>query len=159
MMLSINIFLFLAIGGILNSRCYMNGVINPVRIRQSKHIKMEYSRLPEGIKPIAYDLFLYPNLKTETFLGKVIIDVDIKDDHKSIILHNNGLNIKKALIDDLDAVHKTDGKYEILQISLPNFDNLGTGKRKITIEFDGDLKNRYVGFYSSKYSNEKGTKT
>lgn len=159
MNINVSFCIILAVGSLLSLICNVHTQANSINYNRDQDLKMEHYRLPEGIKPIAYDLYLYPNLKTETFSGEVTIDVELKDDHKSIMMHNNGLTIKKTLIDNVDAVHSIDSKYETLQINLPKFDTLSMGKKRITIEFDGDLKNRYVGFYSSKYLNERGTKT
>lgn len=120
---------------------------------------MDKYTLPKDVKPISYDLYLYPNLKTELFSGKVIVDVLLQNNRKDILMHNNGLKIQKVELDGDIGKHETDPKYELLQITLPNSKEIQAGKRQLIIEFNGDMKNRLVGLYSSKYKNNKGTNT
>lgn len=120
---------------------------------------MDKYLLPKDVKPISYDLYLFPNLATETFIGRVLVEVELSTDRKDIILHNHGLKINTVKIDGTIGEYTLDEKYQLLQINLPNSETIKTGKRKVTVEFSGDLKNRLVGFYSSRYTTADGAKT
>lgn len=115
--------------------------------------------LPKDVKPISYDLYLHPNLVTETFSGKITIETELLANKSEIRLHNNGLTIHNVQIDGNEGKHNTDATYELLQITSSDSAPIEAGKRKLVIEFSGDMKNRYVGLYSSKYLNENGTHT
>ncbi|XP_026482570.1 uncharacterized protein LOC113389777 [Ctenocephalides felis] len=55
-----------------------------------KKIKIDY-RLPEGVKPVHYDLLLTPDLKTGKFSGHVGIDVQVKAKRNDLVLHGKDL--------------------------------------------------------------------
>lgn len=118
----------------------------------------ESFRLPKEVKPIHYDLFLHPKLKENTFSGKVTILIDVLDDRRTIALHQKGLNITSAklitygLEEDYEIKISSISdptKYEIFVISTEN--EFKSGLYNLSLEFDGSLENKIVGFYSSKY--------
>lgn len=118
----------------------------------------ESFRLPKEVKPIHYDLFLHPNLKKKTFSGKVTILIDVLDDRRSIALHQKDLNITSAklktygLEEDYEieiSSISNPSKYEIFVISTKN--EFKSGLYNLSLEFDGNLKGKIVGFYTSTY--------
>lgn len=130
----------------------------------------DYSfRLPNEIKPQHYDLFLHPDLTTGTFRGKVIITLDVLLGRRSIILHQQGLNITTTRLNaiDDDQTSQVDFENRTLQVDIEysyKIDDtyivmakseLHPGRYNLTMEFDGDLKNKIIGFYWSKYKNEQ----
>lgn len=115
-------------------------------------------RLPKEVKPICYDLFLHPKLKENTFSGKVTILIDVLDNRRTIALHQKGLNITSAklisygLEEDYEIKISSISdptKYEIFVISTEN--EFKSGLYNLSLEFDGSLGNKIVGFYSSNY--------
>lgn len=129
----------------------------------SKHTTMtdpnnESFRLPKEVKPIHYDLFLHPNLQKKTFSGKVTILIDVLDDRRSIALHQKDLNITSVelktygLEEDYEieiSSISNPSKYEIFVISTKN--EFKSGLYNLNLEFNGSLKDKIVGFYSSIY--------
>ncbi|XP_070159038.1 aminopeptidase A isoform X2 [Polyergus mexicanus] len=127
----------------------------------NKHTAMtdnESFRLPKEVKPICYDLFLHPKLKENTFSGKITILIDVLDDRRTIALHQKGLNITSAklitygLEEDYEikiSFISDPTKYEIFVISTEN--EFKSGLYNLSLDFDGSLGNKIVGFYSSKY--------
>lgn len=118
----------------------------------------ESFRLPKEVKPIHYDLFLHPKLKENTFSGKVTILIDVLDDRRTIALHQKGLNITsvKLITYGLEEDYEikissisNPTKYEIFVISTEN--EFKSGLYNLSLEFDGSLENKIVGFYSSTY--------
>lgn len=119
---------------------------------------MEDYKLPKTVIPKAYDLTLYPNLTDGLFKGKVIASVTVKEDVKEIKIHNNGLNITQVDIDGVSAKTEMIKKYELLVITLSNGGTIEKGEKDITIHYDGDMKNRIVGLYTSSYTNKADKK-
>jgi len=115
--------------------------------------------LPKEVVPIHYDLYLHPKLKESTFSGKVTILIDVKRNYnrRFIALHQKNLNVKSAkLTYDLDEnydinisyINKS-SKYEIFTILTDN--EIKSGLYHLSLEFDGSLKVKMDGFYSSTY--------
>lgn len=114
---------------------------------------MSKYRLPAGIVPNSYDLYLYPYLESGTFSGKVTISLNVTETRGSVVLHSNKLNITSASIDGIAGTFEVDENYELLTVFAENQGNIETGVRSLTIEFDGDMTNRIVGLYKSTYTN------
>ncbi|KYN43680.1 Glutamyl aminopeptidase [Trachymyrmex septentrionalis] len=120
----------------------------------------ENFRLPKEVVPIHYDLYLHPKLKEGTFSGKVTILIDVKQNNNrtSIALHQKDLNITsvKLITYGLDKDYEINissiskpTKYEIFMITTEN--DIKSGLYNLSLEFDGSLKDKIVGFYNSKY--------
>jgi len=120
----------------------------------------ESFRLPKEVIPVHYDLYLHPKLKEGTFSGKVTIFIDVQQDNnrRSIALHQKDLNIRsvKLITYGLDEDYEINissiskpTKYEIFIISTEN--EIKSGLYNLTLEFDGSLKDKIIGFYTSKY--------
>lgn len=119
-------------------------------------------RLPEEIKPKHYDLFLHPDLTTGTFSGKVTITLDVLTSRKNIILHQKGLNITSTKLQSVkdNEVSSVDieKSYNVNDIEIHVVVakcDLCPGRYNLIMEFEGDLKNKIVGFYWSKYKNKQ----
>ncbi|KAK4883200.1 hypothetical protein RN001_006519 [Aquatica leii] len=115
-------------------------------------------KLPDYIKPISYELSLYPNLKDGTFKGEVVAIVNVTKDTNVIKIHNNGLTITSAHIDNVPAKYEINNKYELLILKRSDNNGVGKGERTIVIKYKGDMKNRIVGLYMSSYTTTNGTK-
>lgn len=115
---------------------------------------MSKYRLPSGVVPKSYDLFLYPYLDTGKFEGEVTITLDVTEARTFVVLHNNQLNITKVAIDGNDGTFEVDEKYERLTVYAENQQKIEAGERLLKINFDGDMTNRIVGLYKSTYVNE-----
>lgn len=119
-------------------------------------------RLPPEVRPLNYDLFLHPDLKKGTFEGRVSILLDIRNKRKYITLHQKELTISSVNLDlrQNDENHNIGikesyplDKHEFFIIT-PN-EELDTGVYNLTLSFSGSLQDKIVGFYSSKYKDEK----
>jgi len=114
-------------------------------------------RLPLNIIPKNYDLIFEPNLKDFTFKGKETIKINLKESAEKIILHSKDLDIKKIFLDEkeIDTLNiKFNKDFEIMIINLPK--KVSSGNHKLYIEFNGILNEDLLGFYRSKYFDEKG---
>lgn len=116
-------------------------------------------RLPTSAKPLVYDLSLFPNLVTGNFSGKIAIDLQVLEETNSIILHSNGLTITDVTFGAGEkAVSTLDPTYERLEIRKESGLRFEEGNETITILFEGDMKNRIVGLYTSNYVDSRGTR-
>ncbi|KAF2892511.1 hypothetical protein ILUMI_13663 [Ignelater luminosus] len=129
-------------------------------------------RLPDVVKPVSYNIKLIPNIKAETFEGKVEITIKVKESTSQIILHSKNLNINKNDIeieeipDDTKEPHKK-------TVAVKSANNVGEpGQEFFAIVLDTELKvcNKYIvkitytgvlnndkkGFYIAKYKDENG---
>lgn len=119
-------------------------------------------RLPKEVKPIHYDIYLYPDLNNGTFVGKVTILIDVLDKRGQIALHQKDLNITHIELKTYDREENykigllppfTVPKYEMLVVPIKN--EINSGLYDLSIEFNGALQpDKIVGFYSSKYKDE-----
>jgi len=111
------------------------------------------------IAPINYTLTFEPDLKKFVFDGLESILVDCKKQTNKITMNCAEIKIKSCSIQVNDQIiktkTKTDEKKEQLQIKLPRKIK---GKAIITIEFQGILNDRLLGFYRSQYKQGQKTK-
>ncbi|RZC34562.1 Peptidase M1 domain containing protein [Asbolus verrucosus] len=120
---------------------------------------MSKYRLPTSAVPASYDLYLYPDLKTGLFKGKVTAETTLKEATSSVVLHSNKLNVTDVTVDEEVAAFETDDVYELLIVRKRDGAQFSSGSKvTVTINFEGDMKNRIVGLYTSSYTNEEGQK-
>ncbi|PSN55624.1 hypothetical protein C0J52_04058 [Blattella germanica] len=120
-------------------------------------------KLPENIIPLRYDLVLVPHLNNDTFSGQVGIVINITASSDFILVHKKYLSI--------DSTHLSrDNDSLIQEVSLnssiyyePNefwvirpIEELSPTIYKLSLTFSGNMTRGMVGFYRSKYTNEKG---
>lgn len=118
----------------------------------------ESFRLPKEVIPIHYDLFLHPKLQEGTFSGKVTILIDVLDNRKTIALHQQDLSVTSVKLTTygLDKDYEINissisrpTKYDIFVISTEN--EIQSGLYNLSLEFNGSLRDKIIGFYTSKY--------
>lgn len=104
------------------------------------------------IFPIHYDLEFEPNFKKFTFRGSEKISIQISKSANKIILNAAELEIKKCQVswngNEIKPKIQLDAKTEELTINLPQ---KISGTATISIDFIGNLNDKLVGFYRSKY--------
>lgn len=115
---------------------------------------MSKYRLPTGVVPKSYDLYLYPYLEKGTYKGEVTITLDVTEPKTSVALHNNKLNVTKVAIDDKEATFQIDEKHELVTVYAGNQSTIQSGERLLKINFEGDMTSRITGLYKSTYVNE-----
>jgi tricorn protease interacting factor F2/3 len=108
--------------------------------------------------PINYELIFDPDLKRFTFEGKEKITINCKKPTKSISLNCAEIKIKSCVVESnkkiISSIAKTNEKSEELKITLKEKIK---GQATISIEFQGILNDRLLGFYRSQY--KQGGKT
>lgn len=142
-----------------------SNVTNPNMSKVIQHLSW---RLPREIIPKHYDLFLYPNFNTQTFSGKVSIQLDVIKPISFIPIHAKYLNIsetefvRSSLADNAThpvAINQT-FSYDKFEYWVTEFDKpLDVGEYTLTLAFNGSLLNRIVGFYQSSYKDVEQNRT
>nr|XP_022919548.1 glutamyl aminopeptidase-like isoform X1 [Onthophagus taurus] len=122
---------------------------NPTTTEPTPEEDMTDYRLPKNVVPKTYDLYLYPDLVEGLYNGKVTIAVDVSEETSIVKIHSNGLNIDSVEIDSESTQYEKDELHEL--IVLKSSKTLTVGSHVITIEYNGDMRNRIVGLYVSKY--------
>jgi aminopeptidase N len=121
----------------------------------------KFSRLPEIAKPISYEIYLKPDLKTFKFNGNETIVIDVTSSTDYLKLHSseieiNSVNLKLADGTELKGVtFEANPKWMILTIKLPQ--KIEPQKVSLTIEFVGNHNDKMMGFYRSVYKGADGT--
>jgi len=117
-------------------------------------------RLPEGVRPVNYDVTLDVNLKNFRFKGGEFIQLEIKEPTNEIKLNSVDLKIN---ICELTLANKKKVRPEIRlneekeQLIL-KFQGKVSGKAELFINFEGTLSETLAGFYRSKYEHDGETK-
>jgi hypothetical protein len=115
-------------------------------------------RLPSAIQPIAYNLFLHPNLESQTFKGNVKIEFNVAETVPFVALHSKYLNVTtnkliKVLENGAEGIPiKSSFEFEKFEYFIVEPEtSLKSGNYTIDLDFDGRLDRNIVGFYGSSY--------
>ncbi|MCJ1377275.1 Aminopeptidase 2 mitochondrial [Xylographa soralifera] len=118
--------------------------------------------LPTNVKPLHYDLTLEPDFEKFTFEGKVVIDLDVKEETTSISLNAVEIEIHSTTITSGETQITSSPKVsfnEAKQTVTLSFDKaIAAGsKAQLTHTFTGSLNDKMAGFYRSSYDHPDGT--
>ncbi|KAG5887715.1 hypothetical protein JTB14_020018 [Gonioctena quinquepunctata] len=113
-------------------------------------------RLPNNLKPVLYDLYLFPDLKSGLYEGRVKVHVHISSETKNIQLHSKSLTINSVRFDTNYVSYNLDEKYDLLIITNSDDSEFPIGSAVLEIEFKGDMKKKTIGLYTSSYKNASG---
>ncbi|XP_053671112.1 glutamyl aminopeptidase-like [Anopheles nili] len=124
-------------------------------------------RLPRHIRPMHYELWLHPDLQRETFAGRVGIDLNVTETTNYIVLHSKKLTITETV---LQALAKGEDSREInisRAYEVPEHEywvietqgDIAAGDYRLNVQFNGNLADRIIGFYSSKYLDKATNRT
>ena len=78
-------------------------------IESSETMKKEWEsdyRLPQTTLPLHYDLYLFPNLKDDTFSGHVAISLDTKEPRNHFVVHVKNLKVSDTQLKVLEQFYK-----------------------------------------------------
>lgn len=120
-------------------------------------------RLSKFVTPTRYDLHLHPDLNTGLIWGKVKISLDVASHTDKLVLHSKGLEITNASLlmcnengskqVPIEKTFNIDSlEHFIVQLSAP----LAPGCYVLSLDYNGDMKNRIVGIYQSTYKGPSG---
>ena len=109
-------------------------------------------RLPNTVIPEHYALTLAPDLKTATFKGDEVIEVELKEPSTTITLNSAEIAFQSVTIKagkkELLATVSSDKDKEQTTFTFP--ESIPAGKASLTIHYTGILNNQLRGFYLSK---------
>ena len=116
-------------------------------------------RLPRTVIPSHYELTLTPDLADATFGGRVIVDVEVVEPVREIVLNTAELTLGDVVLFNaagqrLEATVATDEEAERSALTLDATADAGAWKLDIT--FDGILNDDLRGFYRSVYTDPDG---
>ncbi|MFT4773489.1 MAG: aminopeptidase N, partial [Candidatus Azotimanducaceae bacterium] len=107
-------------------------------------------RLPAGVAPSRYDIRLRPALDDSTFIGTIIIQLDVAIETDTFVLNAAELTIGECSVNGTPAtaelVEETDRL--IVRTAAP----IATGSATMNISFAGILNDKLRGFYRSTYN-------
>lgn len=112
-------------------------------------------QLGDDVEPRAYNLSLWTNPEKEHFTGLVSIELRLKRDLKSIILHAQDLSIRTVILRNDRAEFK--GKFIPLKEGMATieFDEvIAKGEYKLDINYDGNYQQDLMGLYRVKENDE-----
>ncbi|KAI4207325.1 MAG: hypothetical protein LQ348_000599 [Seirophora lacunosa] len=119
--------------------------------------------LPTNVKPLHYDLTLEPNFEKFTYEGKVVIDLDVKEETRSISLNSLEIDIHSTqiLVGSNEFTSSPTITYnKDAQVTTITFDkSIPAGSQaQLTHTFTGQLNDKMAGFYRSSYKHNGTTK-
>ena len=116
-------------------------------------------RLPKTVFPVHYDLSIHPNLTTLDFSGVVRIQLDVREDTRTVVLHAKQMQVSKVFLLSSEGVRPL----EILeyprfhQLALVSDTTLTKGRKyEVHLEFAANLSDSFHGFYKSSYRTSTG---
>ena len=106
-----------------------------------------------GVRPVSYALEFEPDLQGATFAGRASIAMDCSRPASEIVLDAAELRVSSVRARDgrgaaVPAKARLDGGREALVVSLGQ---RVRGRLTVEVEYSGDLNDRMLGFYLSKY--------
>ena len=110
-------------------------------------------RLSRSVVPHRYTVALEPDLAEATFLGHVIIDVNVNESVDEIVLNADELDIQMVRVGGDDATFRLEPTTERLVVETGH----GPGTTSIEITFTGVLNDKLRGWYRSTYTADDGT--
>ncbi|XP_072520548.1 leucyl-cystinyl aminopeptidase isoform X2 [Salminus brasiliensis] len=112
-------------------------------------------RLPNSVRPVQYELWLFPNLTTMTFQGNVNITMVVMQGTKKIVLHSSDMKILKATFQGKEVKILEYKPWQ--QIAIKFSEELKKGQQYVlNILYTASLSNSYDGFYNSSYIDTTG---
>ncbi len=108
-------------------------------------------RLDRNVLPSQYFVSLSPNFDDFTFRGLVSIKIKIKEPTSVITLHTADIDITKANASSGNTAKNITYNKKHQTVSLEFTDQLRSGTRWLTLEFNGKLNDKMNGFYRTSY--------
>jgi puromycin-sensitive aminopeptidase len=126
---------------------------------RATHEIVNKHRLSANVKPIHYSITIRPDLKSFTFAGGEVIDIQVKKATSVITLNAVDLDITNVTVSNekgscLVANVVYDVEHEQVHFK---FDGVvGKGRWKLSLNFAGEINNKLHGFYRSSYKDALG---
>jgi len=117
-------------------------------------------RLPQTVVPSAYRLHLTPDLETFTFVGRVEIDVDVRESVTTFSVNALELVVEPAVVEVAGQRFTSAAPTYSSEFQTATFtfdEALPLGPAVVDIAFTGILNDQLHGFYRSTYTDPQGT--
>ncbi len=118
-------------------------------MKKSKNVRLSSLVIPQH-----YVLILAPDLKNFTFQGQETLEIMIKKETNQIVLHAKDLVINKVIFAQNKKVFQAKKVIYDTQLETATFvfpQKLSKGAGKLSSTFQGELNDKMLGFYRSKY--------
>lgn len=125
-------------------------------------------RLPSNVIPVHYDLYLHPNLTTDTFKGNVTVLVEVREPTEYILIHINEMTVTQSSIHEAEprgseydagnemAVKQTTEYKENNYYIFIMENQIKAGKYVIKMSYKAILSGKVLnGLYLSTYDDQK----
>ncbi|KAM8866280.1 endoplasmic reticulum aminopeptidase 1b isoform 1-T1 [Synchiropus picturatus] len=116
-------------------------------------------RLPKTIFPLHYDLSIHPNLTSLDFTGVVRIQLDVREDTRTIVLHAKQMMVGNALLLAPEGARPLqvleNPRAHLIALQTPSMMTRGR-KYEVQLEFSANLSDSFHGFYKSTYKTKSG---
>lgn len=106
------------------------------------------NRLPKTVLPTNYKIYMEPDIDKFTFDGSVMININVLELRRDIILNSKNLVIISVFFNEINIPFEEDKDNEIIILKT---DIVNKGLHNIFITFTGILNDQMEGFYRSKY--------
>ncbi|GAM25589.1 hypothetical protein SAMD00019534_087640, partial [Acytostelium subglobosum LB1] len=108
--------------------------------------------LPDYVVPLKYQLHIIPDMIAFKFEGTVSIEMRVVRPTTEIVLHSFELSIKSAQLST--GAQSTDISYhEPEEVAILKFsDAIAVGTVTLTMQFEGCVNDKLMGFYRSRYT-------
>ena len=116
--------------------------------------------LPADVRPSRYKLTLAPDLKDFTFQGGETVEIEILKPTSTITLNSVEIAVQscRLTLPDGPSLTPSDTTFNIEEETATiEFDStLPAGPARLELEFTGELNDRLLGFYRSRYTDVNG---
>jgi puromycin-sensitive aminopeptidase len=132
-------------------------------LSQSCAAAAESARLPDSVTPVAYDIFVEPNIEKGKFTGSERVSVNVANPTTEIVLNAVDLKILEAKCTSTERSPvplkvKVSYRPQLEQIALQLSHEIQPGRYELAMNFDGVLNQKLRGFYKSSFTDGSGHK-
>ncbi|KAM9858401.1 endoplasmic reticulum aminopeptidase 1b [Aulostomus maculatus] len=134
-------------------------VKDPPVATDSQPFPWDQMRLPKTIFPLHYDLTIHPNLTTLDFTGVVRIQLDVREDTRTIVLHAKAMKTSGVLLMAPEGVRSLQvlENPRFHQLALLSEEVLTKGRKyELQLQFAANLSESFHGFYKGSYRSSTG---
>ncbi len=144
---------------LVGTSCFASNKLSKVAPPHEMESASQY-RLPEGVSPKVYDLFIQPDLPKRTFIGKETITISVASPTSVIVLNGIELKIISATLKGSEGKQivklKVRPEAAFERIHFQSSSTIQPGTYALAINFTGVLNDKLRGFYRSDFKDRKG---
>lgn len=139
--------------------CLLGLTMAESEARAARKNNVEAYRLPMVASPTRYEIYLEPNLKKSSFIGKETLNLQLTRATSSIWLNYKELKIHSANLSGLSGSNSKaaiilEPNFERVRLDFPR--QLKPGPYTLTLGFTGTINDKLAGFYRSSFKDKEG---